>query len=489
MKMTNDRAAFYGTLGETIDIYQVEHVVAAAFHQLGGRVSIRGSRQRVVVGHDTNPASDMMEAAVCAALCAAGADVLALGTVPSGAVSYLTARCEALMGVMVTGGSFDYDAAGLKFYRSNGKPVTGELLQSIHAAIDSQTVLSSKQAGRILRADNRVLNMYRHHLLSASNFTIFEKLKVAIDCVDSATEAFAKDLLEQMGIDVAVYERDDELSDKPYQKSAAISEFVKDTHSSLGFTFNVNGEICLAADAEGKLLDTEKLAAIFGRVLGAVKHEDTTPQTVMVSQSCHVALAPYIKSMGAECRVVTGDYSYLAEEFENFDAASEEGQGVLMAVDRDAGLIFPRVSAVPDGLLTAVMTLTCLHRTGLTLVELSREIPKLIRNTCMVHIPSGASLPTLNTTDLPDQIKMLRSYLSGDGRVVLTRPERSKIEIIVEGIDARQVESVTGQTERFVRKSLQEKNGPIYETMPVEKKAPPADSSSADVPAKEPMPS
>ena len=103
MKMTNDRAAFYGILGETIDIYQAEHAVVAAYHELGGRATVPGRKYRIVVGHDQSPASDMMEAAVCAALCAAGADVVTLGAVPSGAVSYLTAKADALMGVMITG--------------------------------------------------------------------------------------------------------------------------------------------------------------------------------------------------------------------------------------------------------------------------------------------------------------------------------------------------------------------------------------------------
>lgn len=470
MKITNDRTAFYGTLGETIDIYQVEHAAAAAFNRLGGRASTRGNRQKVIVGHDTSPASDMMESAVCAALCAAGADVLTLGTVPSGAVSFLTSRCDSLMGVMITGGSFDYDASGLKFYRSNGKPVTGELLQSIHATIDSHAALNSKQAGRIKQADSRILNMYRHNLLSASNFTIFEKMKVAIDYIDSASASFAKDLFEQMGVDVAVYERDGNLEGTPYKKSAAIIEFVKDSHSDMGLAFNANGEMCLVADSDGKLIDNERLAAIFGRIFGSAAHEDTTPQTIMVSESCHAALAPYIKSMGAECRTVTGDYSYLIEEFENFNSASPDDKGVIMAVERDAGIIFPRISSVPDGLLTAVMLLTCINRTGMSLSELSRDIPKLIRRTSIVTIPSGACLPTFNSTDLPNQINMLRSYLSGDGRVSLARSERNKIEIIVEGVNPRQVENVTEETERFVRKSLKEKNGPIYEAKPAEKK-------------------
>ena len=469
MKITNDRAAFYGTLGETIDIYQAEHAAAAAFNRLGGRASTRGNRQRVIVGHDTSPASDMMEAAVSAALCAAGADVLTLGTVPSGAVSFLTARCDALMGVMITGGSCDYDVSGLKFYRSNGKPVTGELLQSIHATIDSHASLNSKQAGKIKRADSRILNMYRHNLLGASNFTIFEKMKVAVDCIDSASAMFAKDLFEQMGIDVAVYERDNTFQNVPYKKSAAIIEFVKDSHSDVGFAFTANGETCFVSDADGRLIDTEKLAAIFGRIFGSETHDDAASKTVMLSESCHAALAPYIKSMGVDCRTVTGDYSYLIEEFENFDSASPEGNGVLMAVDRDAGIIFPRISAVPDGLLTAVMLLACINYTGMSLDQLSRDIPKLIRKVSIVNIPSGACLPSFNSTDLPEQINTLRSYLSGDGRITLAKPERNKIEIIVEGINPRQVEGVIEQTERLVRKSLKEKNGPIYEAKPSDK--------------------
>ena len=137
MKIKNDRSAFYGKLGETIDIYQAEHAVSAAFTKLGGYSSATRDRCKVVVGHDAGPAADMMTSAVCAALCASGADVITLGLVPSGAVSFLTGACDAIMGVMITGGSFDTDVSGLKFYDKDGRQVTGELLQSIHDAIDN----------------------------------------------------------------------------------------------------------------------------------------------------------------------------------------------------------------------------------------------------------------------------------------------------------------------------------------------------------------
>ena len=136
MKIKKDRSAFYGILGETIDIYQAEHAVSAAFVKLGGYSSATRDRCKVVVGHDDSPAADMMTSAVCAALCASGADVITLGLVPSGAVSCLTSICEATMGVMITGGSFDNSVSGLKFYQKDGRQVTGELLQAIHDATE-----------------------------------------------------------------------------------------------------------------------------------------------------------------------------------------------------------------------------------------------------------------------------------------------------------------------------------------------------------------
>ena len=318
MKITNDRSAFYGILGETIDIYQVEHAAAAAFGKLGGYSSATRERCKVVVGHDASPAADMMTSAVCAALCASGADVVTLGLVPSGAVSYLTCVCEAVMGVMITGGRFDFDVSGLKFYQKDGRQVTGELMQSILAAIDGGFALSGKQSGRIHHADSSVISMYQRNLIDASGFTMFENLKIAVDCTDSAAAPFARYVFEQLGADVSLM---DSLLDsqKPrvpsYENPSALINYVRDTESDIGFSFSADGEICIVALPDGRLLDSERLAEVFGRVYGkAYNNEETTP-VILVSDNCHIALAPYIKSMGAELKTVTGDYSYLAEEY------------------------------------------------------------------------------------------------------------------------------------------------------------------------------
>ena len=454
MKIKNDRSAFYGTLGETIDIHQAEHAVSAAFAKLGGYSSVTRDRCKVVVGHDDSPAADMMTSAVCAALCASGADVITLGLVPSGAVSYLTCVCDAMMGVMITGGGFDRNVSGLKFYQKDGKQVTGDLLQAIHDATDAGTSSGCKHPGSILPADAAIIGMYKRNLIDASGYTIFEKLKIAVDCNGSACAPFVREVLEQLGADVSLMTAND--SDKPgassYENPSILIDYVRDTESDIGFTFSADGEVCIVALPDGRFLESERLAEVFGRVYGqAFNNEEVTP-VIMISDNCHIALAPYIKSMGAETKTVTGDYSYLAEEYAAFDS-------VIMAVDRVCGIIFPRRSYVPDGLMTAVMLLSCMNRMGMSIGELSSSVPKLIRSATSVIIPSGAFIPVLRTTDLEEEIRVLRSRLSGDGRVLMYRPEANKVEIIVEGIKADQVTDVTERAETLVRKNLRVPDG------------------------------
>ena len=455
MKIKNDRSAFYGKLGETIDIYQAEHAVSAAFEKLGGYSSATRDRCKVVVGHDAGPAADMMTSAVCAAICASGADVITLGLVPSGAVSYLTCVCDAVMGVMITGSSFDSNVSGLKFYQKDGKQVTGELLQSIHDATDNATSRGAKQLGRIQPADAAVIGMYQRNLIDASGYTVFEKIKIAVDCTASACAPFVRFVFEQLGAEISVMDNTID-SDRPgvtsFENPSALFNDARDTESDIGFAFSADGEICKVAIPDGRLLESERLAEVFGRVYGkAYNNEETTP-VILVSDNCHIALAPYIKSMGAETKTVTGDYSYLAEEYAADDSA-------IMAVDRYNGIIFPRRSYIPDGLMTAVMLLSCMNRMGMTIGELSSEVPKLIRSATTVIIPSGAFIPVLRTTDLEEEIRVMRSYLSGDGRVLMLRPEANKVEIIVEGIKAQQVNKVIEDAETMVRKNLRIPDG------------------------------
>ena len=74
-------------------------------------------------------------------------------------------------------------------------------------------------------------------------------------------------------------------------------------------------------------------------------------------------------------------------------------------------------------------------------------------------IPSGAFIPVMRTTDLEQEIRVMRSYLSGDGRVLMYRPDSGRVEIIVEGIKSAQVSKVLEMAEAVVRRNLRIPDG------------------------------
>ena len=54
-----------------------------------------GRRPRILIGKDTRQSGDMLEAALTAGLCSVGADVEALGVLPTPAVAYLVTKYKA----------------------------------------------------------------------------------------------------------------------------------------------------------------------------------------------------------------------------------------------------------------------------------------------------------------------------------------------------------------------------------------------------------
>ena len=59
-------------------------------------------RAKIYIGRDTRVSGDMLEAALAAGICAAGADAALLGVVPTPAVAYLTVAHGADAGIVIS---------------------------------------------------------------------------------------------------------------------------------------------------------------------------------------------------------------------------------------------------------------------------------------------------------------------------------------------------------------------------------------------------
>ena len=80
-------------------------VAVAAAHVLAG---VEGPRPKAVVGRDPRASGEMLEAAVCAGLASAGADVTRVGVLPTPAVAHLTAAMGKPVWVLLAQRAIDW---------------------------------------------------------------------------------------------------------------------------------------------------------------------------------------------------------------------------------------------------------------------------------------------------------------------------------------------------------------------------------------------
>ena len=84
-----------------------------------------GKKPLVTIGKDTRISSDLLEGALVAGLCSAGADVLHLGVIPTPAVAWITVDQGADAGVVISTSLNPFEHNGIKIFNGQGfKPVS-----------------------------------------------------------------------------------------------------------------------------------------------------------------------------------------------------------------------------------------------------------------------------------------------------------------------------------------------------------------------------
>lgn len=74
-----------------------------------------GKKPLVTIGKDTRISSDLLEGALVAGLCSAGADVLHLGVIPTPAVAWITVDQGADAGVVISASIIPLNTTALRF--------------------------------------------------------------------------------------------------------------------------------------------------------------------------------------------------------------------------------------------------------------------------------------------------------------------------------------------------------------------------------------
>ncbi|MDT7742818.1 MAG: phosphoglucosamine mutase, partial [Actinomycetota bacterium] len=403
-------------------------VASAAARVLVEHAGGGGSARPVaVVGRDPRASGEMLEAAVCAGLSAAGADVRRVGVLPTPAVAFLTARLGADLGVMISASHNAMPDNGIKLFASGGHKLPDAVEDEIEAhaarAVRSSERPTGHDIGRVTDEPD-ALALYLDHLLAATP-TRLDGLHVVVDCAHGAASLAAPRAYERAGARVTT------LAAEP--DGWNINEGVGSTHldglckavvahgADLGIAHDGDADRCLAVAADGTVVDGDQILGVLAvamRESGELA-ADTLVTTVMSNLGLHLAM----EEAGIGLRITAVGDRYVLEEL--------RAGAFTLGGEQSGHVVLPGHATTGDGLLTALRLMARMAGTGRPLGELAAVVERLPQVLINVHVRDKAAVGA--SAVVAGAVAAEETALAGRGRVLL-RPSGTEqvVRVMVE---------------------------------------------------------
>ena len=384
----------------------------------GGYVLTRHSERKqpqVLVSRDTRISGEMLENALVAGLLSVGIEVLRLGVVTTPGVAYLVRAQDADAGVMITASHNPIKYNGIKYFGGDGFKLSDDLEYEIEQLLDADE-------DTLPRPSDKGLGMVTDYHEGALKYTSFLEqtvstdlsgLKVVVDAANGATSGFVSNLFADMNVDfVPINDQPDGLNTNLECGSthpAGLQKAVVENGVDLGVAFDGDGDRCVAVDADGNIVDGDKIMYICGKYMdnkGTLK-KDTVVTTVMSNLGMYKALEAHGMT---SVKTKVGDRYVVEEMLKN---------GYNLGGEQSGHIIFLDHNTTGDGMLTALQLLSVVKETGKTLAELASDVTTYPQELLNIKVADKAA--AMENADLKKVIKEVEDEMAGNGRV-LVRP-------------------------------------------------------------------
>lgn len=402
----------------------------------------------ILIGCDTRISCGMLEAALTAGICSAGADVLLCGVVPTPAVAYLTQRYHCDAGVMISASHNSYEYNGIKFFSGNGFKLpddTEDEIESIVRSYDEDTRCRpiDGQIGRRIYKNNAA-HEYAEHIKRRLGADL-SQLKIAIDCANGAASDIAPDLFSDLGASVTVIcNKPDGLNINDNCGSthmAQLRDLVRREGCDLGLAFDGDADRLLAMDEFGNTIDGDMILAILGKDMKERRklHSDTVVVTVMSNLGLDLMAAE--NGLTLE-KTKVGDRYVLEKMLAcGYNLGGEQSGHVILLNHTTTG----------DGILTALALLHVIVRQNMPLSQIAKVIRILPQVLKSARVPEDKKTRAMDDEDLKAAIARHEAVLADRGRILVrasgTEPV---IRVMIEGEDLPQITEMAEQLAELI---------------------------------------
>ncbi len=359
---------------------------------------------RWLIGRDTRESGPVLEAAVAAGLCAAGAEPVSVGVLPTPALAVLSAAwdCPA---VMITASHNPFHDNGVKVFARGGAKLADDVERAIEAAIAPVDAAP----GPLASTDG--LTHYRHHVVGLFPAGALAGLRLVLDCANGAMSAIAPEVARALGAEVSVIHAEPDGRNINHECGAthpqSLVEAVRREGADVGLAFDGDGDRVIAVDERGEVVDGDRmiaLAALQLQAAGALAG-DAVVVTVMSNLGFHRAM----RAAGIDVVVTPVGDRYVLEAL----AAG----GYSVGGEQSGHIVYPDAATTGDGLLAGLRLAHHVRERGVSLHELAAGVMTAFPQV-LVNVAVAERHPSI-AAEMAAEIAGAEAELGGDGRVLV----------------------------------------------------------------------
>jgi phosphoglucosamine mutase len=388
--------------------------VFAAGLAIGHSLKRTHASARVLLGRDTRASSPDIAAMLAAGLREAGVVVESAGVVPTPAVALLVRKHGFHAGAVISASHNPWRDNGIKLFGEDGYKLPDAVELAIEEEIlehASAVTPPEEHSLAPLRDDVHMLSDYVEFLLKAAPGLSLNGLRIVTDCANGAAAAVAPTLFAKLGGDVTLLNVAPDGRNINEDCGALHPDFVAkavvEHGAQIGVSFDGDADRCMLAGSRNNVVNGDAILLMAARDLKerGLLTDDVVVATAMSNMGLEAALR---RSGIRMLRAPVGD-RYVLEQMQKHNSA--------LGGEQSGHILFPHLATTGDGLLTALVVLDLVARSGNSIDELIADLkvfPQVILNVKVREKKPLNSLPSVIA-----RIAEAESELKDSGRVVV----------------------------------------------------------------------
>ena len=414
-----------------------------------------GGQPRFTIGKDTRISSDLLEGALIAGLCSAGADVLHLGVIPTPAVAWITVDTKADAGIVISASHNPFEHNGIKIFNGQGFKLSDELEEKIEEIVlfghNDVPRKTHGEIGKVSYVAPKASEDYIDHLESTIDSTL-GGLRILVDCANGAASATAARLFDRFSklrTDVINADPDGvNINEKCGSTHMdALAAMVRAGGYDIGIAFDGDADRCLAVDERGQVLNGDKIMYICAKHF---KERGQLPSNTLVTTvMSNFGLYKALDKAGIRYEKTAVGDRYVYENMKEND--------FMIGGEQSGHIIFRKYAHTGDGLITALMLMQVMIDTQLPLSVLAAGVtmyPQVLKN---VRVDDKDL--TLADAAVQAAVDECTAELGDSGRVLLRKSGTEPVLRVM--AEAGTAEECEKQVDRII--AAMEKSGHLIE--------------------------